>query len=466
MEPWRQGAAGRLIGRSDVLLALRAGLEDARRGEGTTALLIGDACAGKTRTAFEFAAASARGGIEVRWQCLKPSASCPRRSPPVFRGVAAPAVVVLDDLHYADQTWATALRRFSNTPERRHVLLVGAYRPSMVPLDHPLSDVLAELGRARFCRLVRIANLSRDQTRALVQSVWGSEPPPALVAALYAETAGTPYYVQQLAAILHRGTPSSDPAEWEYPDTIRHEIAGRLTTVGDDTRRFLYTIAACTRPFTFRLAATVTLLDEQHLLDCLDDALRAGIVQPAGGADESYSFTQPLVRRVLFSELNPSRRSRLHRRVAQALEAEYRGREEAVAQELADQYARSTSLPGAADGIEFAVAAARQLGAGGDAEGARRYLELARHLAREADTDVRERLQSELRGAQSSPDGLSPRETEVLRLVARGSTNQQIADMLYLSVRTIERHVANIYGKLDVHNRPAATAYAMQHGLV
>ncbi len=65
-----------------------------------------------------------------------------------------------------------------------------------------------------------------------------------------------------------------------------------------------------------------------------------------------------------------------------------------------------------------------------------------------------------------SPNGLSPRETEVLRLIAQGNTNKEIAKMLFLSVKTIETHRRNIYRKLKIHNRTHATAYAIRQGLV
>ena len=65
----------------------------------------------------------------------------------------------------------------------------------------------------------------------------------------------------------------------------------------------------------------------------------------------------------------------------------------------------------------------------------------------------------------SPPDGLTPRETEVLSLIAAGRSNRQMAEDLYLSIRTVERHVANIYRKIDVHNRAEAARYALEHGL-
>lgn len=62
--------------------------------------------------------------------------------------------------------------------------------------------------------------------------------------------------------------------------------------------------------------------------------------------------------------------------------------------------------------------------------------------------------------------GLTPRELEVLRIVAAGGSNKAVAAELGLSVRTVERHLANIFAKLEVSSRSAATAFAYEHGLV
>jgi len=63
------------------------------------------------------------------------------------------------------------------------------------------------------------------------------------------------------------------------------------------------------------------------------------------------------------------------------------------------------------------------------------------------------------------PAALSPREAEVLRLLAIGHSNRRIAAALFLSPRTVQRHVANVYLKLGAHCRAEATAYALRHGL-
>lgn len=63
------------------------------------------------------------------------------------------------------------------------------------------------------------------------------------------------------------------------------------------------------------------------------------------------------------------------------------------------------------------------------------------------------------------PFGLTPREAEVLRLVAQGLPYAEIAERLFLSPRTVGTHLTNIYGKLAVDNRAAATRLAIEHGL-
>jgi len=72
----------------------------------------------------------------------------------------------------------------------------------------------------------------------------------------------------------------------------------------------------------------------------------------------------------------------------------------------------------------------------------------------------------EKRESSGRRHGLSQRELQVLRLVATGKTNKEIAAELFLSEKTIDRHVSNIFTKIDVASRAAATAYAYEHRLV
>lgn len=104
----------------------------------------------------------------------------------------------------------------------------------------------------------------------------------------------------------------------------------------------------------------------------------------------------------------------------------------------------------------------------GDDEGCRLELEAARAVFRQlgAAPDLA-RIDAQVRrAAPASPHGLTPRELQVLRLVATGKTNKAIARELFLSEKTIDRHVSNFFDKLGVASRSAATAYAYEHKLI
>jgi DNA-binding NarL/FixJ family response regulator len=67
--------------------------------------------------------------------------------------------------------------------------------------------------------------------------------------------------------------------------------------------------------------------------------------------------------------------------------------------------------------------------------------------------------------ASGPPAGLTKREVEVLTLVATGLTNAQVAERLFLSPRTVQRHLNSVYHKIGVSSRTAATRFALEHGL-
>jgi putative flavoprotein involved in K+ transport len=82
---------------------------------------------------------------------------------------------------------------------------------------------------------------------------------------------------------------------------------------------------------------------------------------------------------------------------------------------------------------------------------------VATHIARLATTP---------RPARDASHGLTPRELQVVRLVAAGKSNREIASVLEISEHTVARHVQNILGKLRVSSRTSATAFAFEHDLV
>jgi DNA-binding CsgD family transcriptional regulator len=108
----------------------------------------------------------------------------------------------------------------------------------------------------------------------------------------------------------------------------------------------------------------------------------------------------------------------------------------------------------------------------GEAEVAHELLDSARSIAARLEArPLLERIAAIGDGARpaetvdAAPNGLSRRESEVLRLVARGLTNAEIATELFISPRTVEQHLRRIYDKLDIRSRSAATRFAIEHGI-
>ena len=111
------------------------------------------------------------------------------------------------------------------------------------------------------------------------------------------------------------------------------------------------------------------------------------------------------------------------------------------------------------------VLAGRAMAALGDAASSRRELEAARATFRRLGARPAAREVDELLARATLPAGLTPRESEVLRLVATGRSNAQIAAELVLSDKTVARHLSNIFIKLEVKSRTAAAAFAFEHDL-
>ncbi len=122
------------------------------------------------------------------------------------------------------------------------------------------------------------------------------------------------------------------------------------------------------------------------------------------------------------------------------------------------------------DEAEARLNLAENLAGDGDVDGAGQQLEAATELFTEMGWTMAPaqlaRIESLLGGSRSGGHPLSVREADVLRLVARGLSNQQIAEELFLSEHTVHRHIANILTKLGVGSRTAATAHALTHHLI
>jgi DNA-binding NarL/FixJ family response regulator len=101
----------------------------------------------------------------------------------------------------------------------------------------------------------------------------------------------------------------------------------------------------------------------------------------------------------------------------------------------------------------------------GDADSATLEREAALGTFEQLGAEPDARRMREMLGGEARPGGLSGREVEVLRLVAAGRSNKEIAGDLFISENTVARHLQNIFAKLGVTSRAAATSFAVKEGI-
>ncbi len=279
----------------------------------------------------------------------------------------APVVLVLDDLHWADHGTIALLRQLARFVARHPVLVVGVYRDVELDRQHPLSDALATLKREAGYERVVLRGLGSDEVGELLEALASQEVPQQLGEAIHQETDGNPFFIREV--ILHlveEGKLYRDQGRWRtdfriedlgIPEGVRQVIGRRLSRLSDESNKLLSVTSGFNGSFRFDVAAAVSGLGEMDALDALDEALEAQLLRPTGDAEE-YDFTHALIRHTLYAEMNPSRQVRMHRRIAEEMERVYGKTSTQHAGEIAQQYERSSILPGAERGVPHCLAAA------------------------------------------------------------------------------------------------------------
>jgi hypothetical protein len=186
-----------------------------------------------------------------------------------------------------------------------------------------------------------------------------------------------------LLHLLEEGTLAREGGLWKpvpsfegsrLPEAVRQVIARRLGRLSEAARRLLSVAAALTGGIDFEVVRRVAQLKEAQALDALDDALGTQLLAPAGEGPR-YDFTHALVRHTLYEALNPSRQMRLHRELAEMMEAVYGERAAPHAAEIAWHYHRSAGLPGGERGVPHCLSAADQ------AERSSAFADVVAHLS-------------------------------------------------------------------------------------
>jgi tetratricopeptide (TPR) repeat protein len=272
-----------------------------------------------------------------------------------------PVLMVLDDLHWADRPSLLLVQHLMRSTRAIRLLVLATYRDT--GLDRSgLAGTLSALARDTDCRRVAVRGLSGPDILEMLRQVAGGElggPDLVLAEQLERETEGNAFFVREILRHLveagalpsRRGEGRAAPA-LEVPETIRDMVGWRLGRLSRQCTDALAVACVIGQEFHADVLRSTSGIDDDRLVDLLEEAAVAGLINETPEEEPSYVFSHAVVRRVLLDDLSSVRRTRLHRRVAETLEA-YPGAIATLAK-LAYHYGASASTDSVDKAVRYA----------------------------------------------------------------------------------------------------------------
>ena len=256
-----------------------------------------------------------------------------------------PIVLVLDDLHAADEPSLLMLRFVARTIADSRLLIVGAYRDVDPTIRAPLDSTLAELVREPQTAQIGLAGLSESHLAEYIEASTGVEPPSGVVRTIHGETEGNPLFMTEVVRLLNaEGRIGEADARPAIPAGVRAVIGERVGRLPEKCRQVLVAASVMGREFELDALARLGERSHEELLDLLDEPMAERIVGEVPGSPGRLRFGHALIRDTLYDELTPARRLRLHRDVGEALEATYGRDPEPHLAELAEHFAAAAPV--------------------------------------------------------------------------------------------------------------------------
>ncbi|MFE2052376.1 AAA family ATPase [Streptomyces sp. NPDC059459] len=407
-----------LVGREDELARLDDVLERARSGEARAVLIAGDAGVGKTRTLDEVAGRAAAAGTTVlTGHCVDlgdvglpylpftevlgalaaderfaavlaahPAAdrllgggsdagtdggdATTRSRLRLFEGVAAlltelaeiaPLLLVLEDLHWADQSSRDLLRfllsrgvlhRPAGGAPGHRLAVLASYRADDLHRRHPLRPLLAELVRLPAVERLELRPLPDADVARLVRLLGDRPLPDTTVHRIVERAEGNAFYAEELVA-------AADAPAGGVPSGLADVLLIRFEQLSETAQQVLRTAAVAGRRVGHELLREAVGLPEEELETALREAVGRQLL--VAGDDGAYSFRHALAREAVYADLLPGERARLHGAFARLLSGP--GSRSDSAAERAHHYRESHDLPEALAASLAAADHAQRVGA-------------------------------------------------------------------------------------------------------
>jgi DNA-binding CsgD family transcriptional regulator len=227
-----------------------------------------------------------------------------------------PAVLVFEDLHWADSESLTLFERLVE-PDCGPLALVGTYRPDAVHRRHPVSELLPRLDRRHAVTHVRLGRLSQAEVGAFLTAVYGRTPSYRAIDALHTRTGGNPYYLEELLKAAGEDVEPEELVDLCLPWSLAELMRGQLDVLDPAERRIIEAAAVLGQRVEFDILAAVTGTSEDELIGVLRNLVAAGLLLEA--EHDVFTFRHALTREAVQEELLGREKRRLHKAALDAL---------------------------------------------------------------------------------------------------------------------------------------------------
>lgn len=311
---------------------------------------------------------------------------------------ADPMLLFVDDLQWADQDtleWLHYLLRFNG---RARLLLMATVRAEDAATNPYLQSFLSALRREGQIAEIEIGPLNASESAAVAEAVAGVSLSHEDAGQLFQETEGNPLFLVEsvraggwIGESGQRGSTTpyqlSAADSRALPPRVHAVIHTRLAQLSPQAREVAGLAGAIGRAFDVAVLARASDQSDEMLVASLDELWQRRIVRERGG--DLYDFTHDKLREVAYASLSAARRRLLHRRIAQALEAEHRHALDGVAGQVAVHYELGGALAQAVPSYQRAGEAAERVYAHAEAiQHFRRALALLAGVKGEAETSA------------------------------------------------------------------------------
>jgi DNA-binding SARP family transcriptional activator len=288
----------------------------------------------------------------------------------VFEAVAAligsatahrPALLILDDLHWADRSTLVLLRHVIRSTAGCRLFILGTFRDTEESIGEPLGEFLDELWHESLLTRVTLDGLVLAETLDLVRG-YVPDASKKLVEQLHHRTDGNPFYVEETLRGLRTthgeqmGLPVGETLP--IPERVKQMIEWRVGQLPGGASGVLKAAAVLGPEFELETAAAVGRVTTEDGLEALDIASRAGLVVPDPERPDRYVFRHSLVREALYEAIPSSKRARLHLVAGEMLERADAGSSEPA--ELAVHFSNARHVGGADAALRWRLSAAAQ----------------------------------------------------------------------------------------------------------